>query len=122
MAFVRADGARRQIVETQQALLSDLEQLEVEDFAEELPAEATSVCSIELLGRRANLAGCAFSAELLGPRTCNRRADDAVYVISSDDFAELDLNIDDVAQAPKKPAAPAASSEEDPDDGGADSP
>ena len=57
-----------------------------------------------------------------GTSFLQQEGDDAVYVLSSDDLAELDLDIDDVAQAPKKPAAPAASSEEDPNDGGADSP
>ena len=61
-----------------------------------------------------------FSAAA-GTSYLQQEGDDAVYVVSGDDFAELDLDIDDVAQAPKKPAVPAASSE-DPDDGGADSP
>ena len=103
------------------SLLSDLEQLEVEDFAEELPAEATPAFSIELLGEERALLTARFSAAV-GTSYLQQEADDAVYVVSGDDFAELDLDIDDVAQAPKKPAAPAASSEEDPDDGGADSP
>lgn len=102
-------------------LLSDLEQLEVEDFADELPAEATSVFSIELLGEGQALLTARFSAAA-GISYLQQEGDDAVYVVSSDDFAELDLDIDDVAQAPKKPAAPAASSEEAPDDGGTDSP
>ncbi len=103
------------------SLLSDLEQLEVEDFAEKLPAEATSVFSIELLGEGQTLLAARFSAAA-GTSYLQQEGDDAVYVVSGDDFAELDLDIDDVAQAPKKPTAPAASSEEDPDDGGADSP
>ena len=103
------------------SLLSDLEQLEVEDFAEELPAEAASAFSIELLGEGQALLTARFSAAA-GTSYLQQGGDDAVYVVSGDDFAELDLDIDDVAQAPKKPAAPAASSEEDPDDGGADSP
>ncbi len=103
------------------SLLSDLEQLEVEDFVEELPAEATSVFSIELLGEGQTLLAARFSTAA-GTSYLQQEGDDAVYVVSSDDFAELDLDIDDVAQAPKKPAAPAASSEEDPNDGGADSP
>ena len=103
------------------SLLSDLEQLEVEDFAEKLPAEATSVFSIELLGEGQTLLAARFSGAA-GTSYLQQEGDDAVYVVSSDDFAELDLDIDDVAQAPKKPAAPAASSEEDPDDGGTDSP
>ena len=102
------------------SLLSDLGQLEVEDFAEELPAEATSVFSIELHGEGQALLTARFSAAA-GTSYLQQEGDDAVYVVSGDDFAELDLDIDDVAQAPKKPAAPAASSE-DPDDGGADSP
>ena len=102
------------------SLLSDLEQLEVEDFARELPAEAASAFSIELLGEGQTLLAARFSGTA-GTSYLQQEGDDAVYVVSSDDFAELDLNIDDVAQAPKKPAAPAASSE-DPDDGGADSP
>ncbi|MXY81498.1 MAG: DUF4340 domain-containing protein [Gemmatimonadetes bacterium] len=103
------------------SLLSDLEQLEVEDFAEELPAEAASAFSIELLGEGQALLTARFSAAA-GTSYLQQEGDDAVYVVSGDDFAELDLDIDDVAQAPKKPVAPAASSEEDPDDGGADSP
>ena len=103
------------------SLLSDLEQLEVEDFAEELPAEAASVFSIELLGEGQALLTVRFSTAA-GISYLQQEGDDAVYVVSSDDFAELDLDIDDVAQAPKKPAEPAASSEEDPNDGGADSP
>jgi len=102
------------------SLLSDLEQLEVEDFAKELPAEATPAFSIELLGAGQTLLAARFSGAA-GTSYLQQEGDDAVYVVSSDDFAELDLDIDDVAQAPKKPAAPAASSE-DPDDGGADSP
>ena len=102
------------------SLLSDLEQLEVADFAEELPAEATSVFSVELLGEGQTLLTARFSAAS-GTSYLQQEGDDAVYVVSGDDFAELDLDIDDVAQAPKKPAVPAASSE-DPDDGGADSP
>ena len=102
------------------SLLSDLEQLEVADFAEGLPAEATSVFSVELLGEGQTLLTARFSAAS-GTSYLQQEGDDAVYVVSGDDFAELDLDIDDVAQAPKKPAAPAASSE-DPDDGGADSP
>ena len=102
------------------SLLSDLEQLEVEDFAKELPAEATPAFSIELLGAGQTLLAARFSVAA-GTSYLQQEGDDAVYVVSSDDFAELDLDIDDVAQAPKKPAAPAASSE-DPDDGGADSP
>ena len=103
------------------SLLSDLEQLEVADFAEELPAEAAPAFSIELLGAGQALLTARFSAAA-GTSYLQQEGDDAVYVVSSDDFAELDLDIDDVAQAPKKPAAPAASSEEDPNDGGADSP
>lgn len=103
------------------SLLSDLEQLEVEDFAEELPAEAASAFSIELLGEGQALLTARFSAAA-GTSYLQQEGDDAVYVVSGDDFAELDLDIDDVAQAPKKPAVPAASSEEDPDDGGTDSP
>ena len=103
------------------SLLSDLEQLEVEDFAEELPDEATPAFSIELLGEGQALLSVRFSAAA-GTSYLQQDGDDAMYVVSGDDFAELDLDIDDVAQAPKKPAAPAASSEEDPDGGGADSP
>ena len=103
------------------SLLSDLDQLEVEDFAEELPAEAASAFSIELHGEGQALLTARFSVAA-GISYLQQEGDDAVYVVSSDDFAELDLDIDDVAQAPKKPAEPAASSEEDPNDGGADSP
>ena len=103
------------------SLLSDLEQLEVEDFAEKLPAEAASAFSIELHGEGQALLTARFS-EAAGISYLQQEGDDAVYVVSGDDFAELDLDIDDVAQAPKKPTAPAASSEEDPNDGGADSP
>ena len=103
------------------SLLSDLEQLEVEGFAEELPAEAAPAFSIELLGEGQALLTARLSAAA-GTSYLQQEGDDAVYVVSSDDFAELDLDIDDVAQAPKKPAAPAASSEEDPNDGGPDSP
>ena len=103
------------------SLLSDLEQLEVEGFAEELPAEATSAFSIELHGEGQALLTVRLSAAA-GTSYLQQEGDDAVYVVSGDDFAELDLDIDDVAQAPKKPAAPAASSEEDPNDGGPDSP
>ena len=103
------------------SLLSDLEQLEVEDFADALPAEATPAFSIELHSAGQALLTARFSAAA-GISYLQQEGDDAVYVVSSDDFAELDLNIDDVAQAPKKPAEPAASSEEDPNDGGADSP
>ncbi|MDE2737251.1 MAG: DUF4340 domain-containing protein, partial [Gemmatimonadota bacterium] len=102
------------------SLLSDLEQLEVEDFAEEFPTEAAPAFSIELLGEGQALLTTRFSAAA-GTSYLQQEGDDAVYVVSGDDFAELDLDIDDVAQAPKKPAVPAASSE-DPDDGGADSP
>ena len=102
------------------SLLSDLEQLEVADFAEELPTEAAPAFSIELLGEGQDLLATRFSAAA-GTSYLQQEGDDAVYVVSGDDFAELDLDIDDVAQAPKKPAAPAASSE-DPDEGGADSP
>ena len=102
------------------SLLSDLEQLEVEDFAEKLPAEAAPAFSIELLGEGQALLTARFSGAT-GISYLQQEGDDAVYVVSGDDFAELDLDIDDVAQAPKKPAAPAVSSE-DPDDGGADSP
>ena len=103
------------------SLLSDLEQLEVEGFADELPAEAATAFSIELLGGGQALLTARLSAAA-GTSYLQQEGDDAVYVVSSDDFAELDLDIDDVAQAPKKPAAPAASSEEDPNDGGTDSP
>ena len=103
------------------SLLSDLEQLEVEGFAEELPAEAASAFSIELHGEGQALLTVRLSTAA-GTSYLQQEGDDAVYVVSGDDFAELDLDIDDVAQAPKKPAAPAASSEEDPNDGGADSP
>ena len=103
------------------SLLSDLEQLEVEGFAEELPAEAAPAFSIELHGEGQALLIARLSAAA-GTSYLQQEGDDAVYVVSGDDFAELDLDIDDVAQAPKKPAAPAASSEEDPNDGGADSP
>ena len=102
------------------SLLSDLEQLEVAGFAEELPAEAAPAFGIELLGAGQALLTARFSAAA-GTSYLQQEGDDAVYVVSGDDFAELDLDIDDVAQVPKKPAAPAASSE-DPDDGGADSP
>ena len=102
------------------SLLSDLEQLEVEDFAEELPAEATFAFSIELLSEGQALLTARFSGAA-ETSYLQQEGDDAVYVVSGDDFAGLDLDIDDVAQAPQKPAAPAASSE-DPDDGGADSP
>ena len=97
------------------SLLSDLEQLEVEGFADELPAEAAPAFSIELLGKGQALLTAHFSAGA-GTSYLQQEGDAAVYVVSSDDFAELDLDIDDVAQA-----APAASSE-DPNDGGADSP
>ena len=103
------------------SLLSDLQQLEVEDFADALPAEAASAFSIELHGEGQALLTARFSEDA-GISYLQQEGDDAVYVVSSDDFAELDLNIDDVAQAPQKPAEPAASSEEDPNDGGADSP
>ena len=103
------------------SLLSDLEQLEVEGFAEELPAEAAPAFGIELHGDGQTLLTVRLSAAA-GTSYLQQEGDDAVYVVSGDDFAELDLDIDDVAQAPKKPAAPAASSEEDPNDGGTDSP
>ena len=102
------------------SLLSDLEQLEVEEFAEELPAEAAPAFSIKLLGAGQAVLTARFS-QAAGTSFLQQEGDDAVYVISDDDFAELDLGLDDVAQAPKEPAAPAASSE-DPNDGGADSP
>ncbi len=102
------------------SLLSDLEQLEVEDFADELPAEAEAAFSLQLLSAGQPLLTARFS-EAAGTSYLQQDEDDAVYVVSSDDFAELDLGLDDVAQAPKKPAAPAAGSE-DPNDGGADSP
>ena len=103
------------------SLLSDLEQLEVEGFADELPVEDAPAFSIELLGGGQALLTARFSAAA-ETSYLQQEGDDAVYVVSSDDFAELNLDIDDVAQAPKKPAEPAASSEEDPNDGGADSP
>ncbi len=102
------------------SLLSDLEQLEVAGFAEELPAEAEAAFSIELRGGEQALLTARFSA-VAGTSYLQQEGDSAVYVVSADDFAELDLGLDDVAQAPKKPAAPAASSE-DPNDGGADGP
>ena len=102
------------------SLLSDLEQLEVEGFADELPAEAAHAFSIQLLGGEQALLTARFS-QAAGTSYLQQEGDGAVYVVSADDFAELDLGLDDVAQAPKKPAAPAASSE-DPNDGGADSP
>ena len=103
------------------SLLSDLEQLEVEGFADELPTEAAPAFSIELIGGGQALLTARLSAAA-GTSYLQQEGDDAVYVVSADDFAELDLDIDDVAQAPKKPAASAASSEEDPNDGGTDSP
>lgn len=102
------------------SLLSDLEQLEVEDFAAELPAEAAPAFRIELLGAGQAVLTARFS-QAAGTSYVQQEGDDAVYVVSDDDFAELDLSLDDVAQAPKEPAAPAARSE-DPNDGGADSP
>ncbi len=103
------------------SLLSDLEQLEVEDFAEELPAEAAPAFSIELHGAGQALLTARFSTAA-ETSYLQQEGDDAVYVVSGDDFTEFDLAIDDVAQAPQKPAAPAVSSEETPNDGGADSP
>ncbi len=103
------------------SLLSDLEQLEVADFAEQLPAEAASAFSIELRGAEQTVLAARFS-QAAGISYLQQEGDDAVYIVSGDDFAELDLGLDDVAQAPPKPAAPAASSEEDPNDGSADSP
>lgn len=97
------------------SLLSDLEQLEVEGFAAELPAEATPAFHIELLGQEQGLLTARFS-RAAGVSYLQQDGDDAVYVVSSDDFAELDLAIDDVAQAPKEPAEPATGSE-DPNDG-----
>lgn len=97
------------------SLLSDLEQLEVEDFAEELPAAAAPAFSIELRDAGQALLTVHFS-QAADTSYLQQEGDDAVYVVSSDDFAELDLGLDDVAQAPKKPAAP------DPNDGGTDSP
>ena len=76
--------------------------------------------SIELSGGEQALLTARFS-QAAGTSYLQQEGDDAVYVVSVDYFAELDLGLDDVAQAPKKPAAPAASSE-DPNDGGADSP
>ena len=102
------------------SLLSDLEQLEVEGFAADLPAEAAPAFRIELLGAGQAVLTARFS-QAAGTSYLQQEGDDAVYVVSDDDFAELDLSLDDVAQAPKEPAAPAASSE-DPNDGGADSP
>ncbi len=103
------------------SLLSDLEQLEVEDFAEQLPAAAALAFSIELHGAGQALLTARFSTAA-GTSYLQQEGDDAVYVVRGDDFTELDLDIDDVAQAPPKPAAPAASREEPPNDGGADSP
>ena len=93
------------------SLLSDLEQLEVEGFADELPAEAAPAFSIQLLGGEQALLTARFSASA-ETSYLQQEGDDAVYVVSADDLAELDLDIDDVAQAPKKPAVPAASSED----------
>ena len=102
------------------SLLSDLEQLEAEDFAADLPAEAAPAFRIELLGAEQAILTARFS-QAAGASYLQQEGDDAVYVVSGDDFAELDLGLDDVAQAAKEPVAPVAGSE-DPNDGGADSP
>ena len=95
------------------SLLSDLEQLEVEDFAAELPAAAAPAFSIELLGGGQALLTARFS-KAAGTSYLQQEGDGAVYVVSADDLAELDLGLDDVAQA--------AASSEDTNDGGADGP
>ena len=102
------------------SLLSDLEQLEVQGFAADLPAEAAPAFRIELLGAGQAVLTARFS-QAAGTSYLQQEGDDAVYVVSDDDFAELDLGLDDVAQAAKEPAAPAAG-HEDSNDGGADSP
>lgn len=87
-------------------LLGDLGQLEVEGFAEALPAAATEVLRIELSGGDQGHQDIRISraAEVFYLQVEN---DGAVYIIGADAFAGLDLSLDDVAQAAKEPA-PAA--------------
>lgn len=85
------------------SLLTDLEQLEVKDFAVELPTGAVEVLAIELMsGGQTIVAVQILQAE--GRLYLQQQGDNAVYVVSAEDFAELDLALADVAQAPKEPA------------------
>ena len=88
------------------SLLGDLGQLEVEGFAEVLPAAATEVLHIELFG------GDQGNLDIRISRVAEafylQAGDDgAVYIIGTDAFAGLDLSLDDVAQAAQEPT-PAA--------------
>ena len=87
-------------------LLGDLGQLEVEGFAEALPAEAAEELRITLSGADHGNVGIRVSraADVLYLQAGD---DGAVYTISADAFAGLDLGLEDVAQAPKESAAPA---------------
>ena len=72
------------------SLLSDLEQLEVEGFADELPVEAAPAFSIELLGGGQALLTARLSAAA-GTSYLQQEGDDAVYVVSADDLRRVGL-------------------------------
>jgi hypothetical protein len=94
------------------SLLTDLEQLEAEGFATsalfETARQKGELLHCKLLAEDGQvLLEARFAGAAEGPLYLSAAGDPSVYAVGKDDFAELDLKLDDVAQKPK-PSPPAA--------------
>ena len=85
------------------SLLSDLNELEVVGFASKVPEGAALALVISLTGDGKDSSVISVH-QVDGVSYLQLEGDPAVYVMDTEDFAELDLGLEDVAQALPKPA------------------
>ena len=85
------------------SLLGDLNQLEVVGFAGEVPEGAVLTLVIALTGDGKDSLVISVH-QVDGVSYLRQEGDPAVYIMDAEDFAEFDLGLEDVAQAPPKPA------------------
>ena len=94
------------------SLVGDMEQLEVAGFTEQVPEGSVSALEIELIsGEQVSLSIRVLQNE--GVSYLQQQGDNSVYILAEDDFAELALDLEDVAQSPAKSAESAGGTDSD---------
>ena len=94
------------------SLVGDMGQLEVAGFTEQVPEGSVSALEIELIsGEQVSLSIRVLQNE--GVSYLQQQGDNSVYILAEDDFAELALDLEDVAQSPAKPAESAGGTDSD---------
>ena len=89
------------------SFLTDLAQLKATGFADQMAEAAENVLDVELMSEGQTLIAARFN-QVGESHYLKVQGAASIYVVDAEDFAEFDLNLDDVIQAPKEPAQAAS--------------